>query len=396
MTVRESKNVIAIIPARGGSKGIPGKNLIDFCGKPLLSWSILQAQEAITVNQVYVSSNDNQILSIASQFGAIPIKRPQDLATDTASSEGALRHVLTEIEKSNDNDPDLIVFLQATSPLREPEDIDGAVRKLKETGADSLFSMSVLEDFCIWTEDDSGLKGLSFDPFNRGRRQERKPLYLENGSIYVFSPEILRKNNNRLGGQITMFEMPYWKSYEIDTIKDIEVCKYYFENKLLSRWEKQSQGIPIGNIDLVVYDFDGVMTDNRVIVSQNGMEAIVANRADGLGVNRINELGIPQLILSTEMNPVVQARGAKLGLEVITGCEDKKITLQIYCRQHGYDLGKVVFVGNDVNDLEAMKLVGYSVAPRDAHAHVRALARILTRAGGGEGVIKELSELFFP
>ena len=138
-----TKQTIAIIPARGGSKGIPNKNLIEFCGKPLLAWSILQAKEAKTISQVYVSSDDEEILTTAAQFGAIPIRRPKELATDASSSEEALLHALNEIEKVGTNIPDLVVFLQATSPLRTTEDIDGAVQKLIETRSDSLFSMAI-------------------------------------------------------------------------------------------------------------------------------------------------------------------------------------------------------------------------------------------------------------
>jgi YrbI family 3-deoxy-D-manno-octulosonate 8-phosphate phosphatase len=389
------KNIVAIIPARGGSKGIPKKNIMDFCGKPLLAWSILQAKEAETISQVYVSSDDQRILDIAIQFGALPIRRPKELATDKAQSEPVLMHALDEVERATGKISDLIVFLQATSPLREPKDIDGAVKRLTRTKSDSLFSMAVLEDFCAWTRRGGHLIGLTFDPLRRGRRQDRKPILLENGSIYVFRPEILRRYHNRLGGKISNFEMALWKSYEIDTIEDVDICTYYFEKKLLPYWKRKggSPKISKSNIDLIVYDFDGVMTDNRVIVLQNGTEAIIANRADGLGVDRFRELGIPQLVISTETNPVVKARAAKLGLEVIGACEDKKTALKAYCEQKGYDLGRVVYIGNDLNDLETMRMVGFPVAPSDAHPEVKGVAKFLTRSKGGEGVIRELVDI---
>jgi len=227
-------NIIAIILARGGSKGIPRKNIIDFCGKPLLAWTILQAREAKSISEVYVSSDDEQIINIATQFGAITIDRPKELATDTTTSEEALLHALDEIEKLTEESPELVVFLQATSPLRTSEDIDGAVQKLLKTDSDSLFSMTVLEDFCAWIREGSELKGLTFDPFKRGMRQDRDPVYLENGSIYIFRSQILRKYNNRLGSKIAMFEMPFWKSYEIDKMEDVGICKYFFKKNLLS------------------------------------------------------------------------------------------------------------------------------------------------------------------
>ena len=146
------------------------------------------------------------------------------------------------------------------------------------------------------------------------------------------------------------------------------------------------------DIDLIVYDFDGVMTDNRVIIFQDGTEAVIVNRADGLGIDRFRSLGIPQLILSTETNPVVKARAAKLHLEVIVSCKDKKIALENYCAQKGYDLNRVMYIGNDLNDLEVMRIVGFPVAPADAHSKIKKLAKLTTEAKGGEGVVKELSD----
>jgi YrbI family 3-deoxy-D-manno-octulosonate 8-phosphate phosphatase len=146
------------------------------------------------------------------------------------------------------------------------------------------------------------------------------------------------------------------------------------------------------DIDLMVYDFDGVMTDNRAIIFQDGTEAVVVNRADGLGVDRFRSLGIPQLILSTETNPVVKARAAKLHLEIIDSCKDKKLALKNYCAQNGYDLCKVMYVGNDLNDLDVMSIIGFPVAPADAHQEIIKIAKLITEAKGGEGVIKELSE----
>lgn len=387
-------SIIAIIPARGGSKGIPKKNTIDFYGQPLISRSIQQAKAAQHIKEVYVSTDDKEIAEVSENYGAKIIWRPAELATDTSSSEDALLHAVDQIEKQGGID--LVVFLQATSPLRDPEDIDGAIDKLITEGADSLFSAALLDDFCLWEFKDDKLRGLTFDPHNRGRRQDRKPLFLENGSIYVFRPEILRSYNNRLGGKIAIYEMPFWKSYEIDTVDQIEVCEYYFNRNLLNRWSAQkSISIKAQDIDLVVYDFDGVMTDNRVIVSQDGTEAVTVNRADGLGVDYIRSLGIPQLILSTETNPVVKARASKLKLEVIESCNNKKEALMYYCQAKGIDLQRVIYIGNDLNDLEAMSIVGIPMAPSDGHPEIKKLAKITLRAKGGEGVIKELSDYYF-
>lgn len=392
----EVQRTVAIILARGGSKGIPNKNLIAFAGKPLLAWSILQARAASAVDTVFVSSDSPAILKTADEYGATPIQRPAELSTDTASSEAALIHALNVIARLQGSDPARVVFLQTTSPLREPSDIDGAVAAFGLQGADSLFSDAVLDDFCAWHEEDGELKGKTFDPFNRGRRQDRKPLFLENGSIYVFTPALLRKTGNRLGGKIARYTMDYWKSFEVDTMENAELCEYYFRKHLLPFWQSRDLNaiLNIATIkpDLIVYDFDGVMTDNRVLVLQNGTEAVFASRADGWGIGRLRQAGFRQIILSTEANPVVSARANKLELQVFQGSGNKLRCLTTFCQSHGVTLERVLYVGNDVNDLEAMRAVGFPVAPADAHPAIIAIAKHVTRARGGEGVIKELSE----
>ena len=230
--------IICIIPARGGSKGIPGKNIIDFCGKPLLAWSILQAQQAKSVNAVYVTSDHEAILRVTEDFGAIPIRRPDELSTDAATSESALLHALDHIERERATNIDLVVFLQATSPLREPEDIDGAVQRLINEKADSLLSTGRLELYFIWHETDNGFMSLNYDYTRRQRRQDLKPQYVESGSIYVFKPHILRSMNNRLGGRITNYEMDFWKTWEIDSLEDKALCEWYFMNRLMPKFTK--------------------------------------------------------------------------------------------------------------------------------------------------------------
>lgn len=217
--------VSAIIPARAGSKGIKDKNIIDFCGKPLIAWSIEQALQSTAVEAVYVSTNGENIAETASKYGAKIIWRPEELSIDTASSESAVLHGILEIEK--ERKVDAVLFLQATSPIRDKEDIRRAVDTFKEEEVDSLFSMSILEDYCIWKKQEGELQSVSFDYRKRGRRQEREPFYLENGSIYIFKPDIIKQYGNRLGGKIGMYEMPFEHSYEIDNQRDIAICEYY-------------------------------------------------------------------------------------------------------------------------------------------------------------------------
>lgn len=150
--------------------------------------------------------------------------------------------------------------------------------------------------------------------------------------------------------------------------------------------------INIKNIDLIVYDFDGVLTDNKVLVFTDGQEAVYCNRSDGMAIGIIKNRGVRQLILSTEENGVVAARAKKLNIEVLQGLKDKRSALKDFCRTHKYNLKKVVYIGNDINDLDAMSIVGYPVAPSDANVRIKTLALIVVKAKGGDGVVRELLE----
>ena len=147
------------------------------------------------------------------------------------------------------------------------------------------------------------------------------------------------------------------------------------------------------NIELIVYDFDGVMTDNRVMVDQNGNESVMANRGDGYGVGMIRKLGVKQVILSTEVNPVVEMRAQKLNLEVIHGVSDKKQTLEKYCADRNISLDRVMYLGNDLNDIDAMKCVGIKGAPKDAEPEILEIADWISEKSGGYGVVRELARL---
>jgi len=141
---------------------------------------------------------------------------------------------------------------------------------------------------------------------------------------------------------------------------------------------------------LVIYDFDGVMTDNRAFVFQDGTEAVLVNRSDGVGVNGIRELGIAQVIVSTEVNPVVGVRGRKLRLEVFQGVADKAAAVRRLLDERGVPREQAIYVGNDVNDLGAMAEVGMPVCPADAYPEVLRVARRVLVARGGGGVVREL------
>jgi len=219
------EDTVAIILARGGSKGIPRKNIVEFCGKPLMAWSILQANEAKSVTSTWVSSDDSEILSIARDYGANAIERPADLADDRATSESGWLHAIEAIQDQG-IDIGLVVGLQVTSPLREATDLDRAIDDYYKQDCDSLLSVAILDDFLVWGLDqETGFTSINYDYRNRGRRQDRKVQYHENGSIYVFTPDLLRRHDNRLGGRVGVTVMAMWKSFQVDEPEDLELCE---------------------------------------------------------------------------------------------------------------------------------------------------------------------------
>jgi N-acylneuraminate cytidylyltransferase len=215
---------LAVIAARGGSKGIPHKNLIDLCGKPLLAWTVEQAGAATGVDMVAVSSDDDAILLTAERHGAVPVKRPEQISDDTASSESAWHHALDALDATH-GPFTRVVALQATSPIREPSDIEGALAEYEREGLDSLLSVCEIEDFFMWRKGEDGQpQSVNYDYITRRRRQEIQRRYLENGSFYVFKPHLLREGNNRLGGRIGLFVMERHKMFQIDRPEDVTLC----------------------------------------------------------------------------------------------------------------------------------------------------------------------------
>ncbi len=383
--------VHAIIPARGRSKGIPRKNIMPICGKPLLAWTIEQSLQAQRVGGTYVSTDDPEIAAVATSFGAEVILRPAELATDSASTESAVEHALSIIAGEHSIASDIVVLLQPTSPLRKPEDIDRAVDQFVREKADSLFSAARVDDFLLWEQGEKDWRSLNYDYLNRGRRQDRAPQFVENGSIYIFRPEILRREKNRLGGRISVYEMAFWQTWEIDSPDDVELVEYYLTAKIK---RDQISALKHATIDLLVFDFDGVFTDNKVFTFEDGREGVFANRGDGLAISAFKKMNIPMLILSTEKNQVVEARAKKLGVPCISGVASKKKVLQDYCKRHDIPVENILYVGNDLNDLEAMKLIGWPVCPMDAAEEVKSIATLVLARRGGEGVIRELWNYF--
>jgi len=213
----------AIIPARGGSERVPGKNLAMINGQPLISWTIALAKDSSKVARTFVTTDNTEISSVSQDYGAEVIDRPAELSCSTASSESALLHALNWLESRGDAVPEIVVFLQATSPLRRRVDIDNAVEMFLCENADSLLSVSPTPGF-LWQVRDGVPEPLSFDPENRPRSQELKDQFvIENGSLYIFKTALLRESGCRLGGKTVAYYQPAICSVDIDHLEDLEL-----------------------------------------------------------------------------------------------------------------------------------------------------------------------------
>jgi YrbI family 3-deoxy-D-manno-octulosonate 8-phosphate phosphatase len=380
---------LAIIPARGGSRGLPRKNTRPLAGVPLVGRSVRVARGADAVTRVVVSTDDAEIGNIAERYGAQVVWRPGALANETASSEDAVLHVLGQLADREGYHPDLVVMLQCTSPLTSPDDIDRAVALLATSRADSCFTAVPFFHFLWRIRSDGTAEGINHSGSKRARRQDLAPQLLENGAVYVMRTDALLAVRDRFCGKVVACEVSAARLLEIDDARDFAMAEALVSTE---RTESARDCLP-RPVQAVVFDFDGVMTDDRVHLTEDGTESAVCHRSDGHGVALLRELGIPMLILSRERNAIVTRRASKLGIECIQGVEDKLAVLEAWTEQRGVAAERLVYVGNDVTDVKCMLYAGCSACPADARRDAHAAARIVLNARGGDGAVRELCDL---
>ncbi len=379
-----AKSAIAIIPARGGSKGIPNKNLQTVGGVTLLARTISACLKSESIATVYVSTDSDDIAAVALNNGAQVIRRPADISGDTASSESALLHSLNEIEKTSSL-PKNVLFAQCTSPFITHTDIDGILDLLKDH--DSALTVTHNHAF-IWRRDNTGNAiGINHDSAIRLPRQQLDPEYKETGALYAMNIDQFRTCGHRFFGRIGMYEVPADRSMEIDEPEDL---------RLANTLEIQEKSMPsresLQAIKAVVFDFDGVMTDDQVYITETGEEMVMASRSDGMGISALKNAGLKLLILSKERNRVVARRAEKLQIEVIQACDNKLEALTEWLSKNQLPLSQCAYVGNDINDLQCMQAVKLAIAPIDAHPLATQAAHWRLTRAGGKGAIRELSD----
>lgn len=373
--------VVAVIPARGGSKGVPRKNLRRVGGVPLIGRAVEAARAAGSIDRVVVSTDDAEIAAVAREWGAEVVDRPVELSGDTASSESALLHALDALAERGVV-ARVLVFLQATSPFVDPRDLDDAVGRVLAGPETCVFSAVESWGF-LWRHGPDGMRGVNHDPARRPRRQERAPEYLETGAFYVMDAAGFRAARHRFFGRTGVAVVEERFAIEIDTEEQVRVAS------AIAPLASPVAGL---DVDALVTDFDGVHTDDSVLVGQDGAEFVTVNRGDGMGIGLLRRAGVPVLILSTETNPVVSARAAKLRVEVLQGVDDKAAALRTWLEETGIDPGRTAYLGNDVNDLACLQLVGWPLAVPEAHPRVLAAARLVLGNSGGRGAVREAAE----
>ncbi len=221
------KDVVAIISARGGSKGLKNKNLLSIDSLPMIVYTITAALMCKNIDEVYVSSESSRILSVAELYGARTILRPDELATDESSTEEVITHAISKTNSRH------YVLIQPTSPMLQSDDLSGGIIKYFDKEYDTLFSAVLTSDMLVWDED--SMYPLNYDPKNRGMRQTRKrKLLIENGAFYIFSRSGFKNHNCRLHGKIGYYKMPYWRSFQVDCVNDLKGVKALMTTKGIS------------------------------------------------------------------------------------------------------------------------------------------------------------------
>jgi N-acylneuraminate cytidylyltransferase len=402
--VTAKPEIMAVIPARGGSKGIPRKNIKNFAGFPLIAYSIQAALNSKYVTRTIVSTDDEEIANVARAFGAeVPFLRPSEFAQDTTLDFPVFENLLKTLQEIENYVPDLVIQLRPTSPIRPIHLVDEAIEiMLGDPAIDSVRGVvpSGQNPYKMWRIDPinklmTGL--LSVDgidePYNSAR-QALPDTYWQTGHIDVIRTNVILEKKSMSGDKIKPIHINPDFTVDIDKPSDWQRAEWLVWYGSLEMVVPGNKRRPLPDVvDLVVFDFDGVMTDDRVYVNQDGMEMVAANRRDGMGINQLQKAGFRMIVLSSEKNPVVEARCKKLNLPVIQGIDEKSSVLKKYLFDHNINPEQVIYIGNDINDLPCFPEVGCAFAVADAHPVAIRQADIVLRHNGGQGAVREVCDL---
>lgn len=379
---------IAFIPLRGGSKSIPLKNIKHINGRPLVYWVLDAATTCEHIEKVFVSTDSEEIKNVVEKYKSnkiLVVGRSRETAEDYSSTESAM------LEFANKYDFKNMVLIQATSPLLEHEDLEKGFKMLLNGKYDSILSVVRQKRFIWGKNPDGSFYPQNYEIQNRPLRQNFEGYLVENGAFYITSRERLLESKCRISGNIGIVEMKEESYFEIDEPSDWIIVAELLKNKKRNNSELKEI---LKNIKLLITDSDGVLTDGGMYYTENGDELKKFNTKDGMGVQLLRENGIKTAIITGENAESVIRRGKKLNIdEVHLGVKEKAPLVRELAQKYDISLSQVAYIGDDINDLEAIKIVGFGCSVQDSTEEVKKVSRYITKAKGGQGALREVAEL---
>ncbi|MFT7284310.1 cytidylyltransferase domain-containing protein [Nonlabens sp.] len=374
---------IGFIPLREGSKGIPGKNKKKLLGRPLFCW-VLGAAIASNLDEVYVYTDDEDILSFIDKeyhwtHKVKTVKRSEQTATDTASTEMAIMEFVNGLKSSFD----VFCLLQATSPFTTAIDINNTLDAvINGKNYDSALTVVNTHRF-TWHADGTPK---NYDIFNRPRRQDFEGLLIENGACYVTTHSALRESKNRISGNIATVPMTEQSLTEIDSLTDWKIVEELLAARL--KLQKQSE-----RITHLILDVDGVFTDGCIYYGADGEMMKKFDMRDGMGLEILRQYGVEVMVMTSENSKIVASRMKKLKIEdVFLGVKDKYSLLSRIVRDRNLSFSQIAYMGDDVNDLANMCAAGWSLAPANATQPIKNHADVILQNDSANGAIREATE----
>jgi N-acylneuraminate cytidylyltransferase len=361
--------IVAVIPALTEAAVRP------FAGRRLAEHALAAARQARQVSRVVVWTRDDALTAAAASLGADVIMP----AAATAEPARLLADCLRELSERDGLAPSLALLLDPLHPLVTAPEIEAAIEHQLRCGADTLVTVAAI-DAPLWIEHDGGLAEQL--PGSGAART-----LVESSAIIGVRAGVFVQTQALPAGRTVLFELPPIAALRLDRGLDWTSGEAVFR----ARGATAARAL-LRHVRLLVFDFDGVMTDNRVVVFEDGREAVLCNRSDGLGLERLRASGLPMAVISKEVNPVVAARCRKLKLPCEQGINDKLAVLQRLAAERGVALTETAFVGNDLNDLACLTAVGVPIAPADAYPEVLRVCSIVTAAPGGAGAVREICD----
>lgn len=373
---------VAFIPVRGGSKSIPLKNIREIAGHPLVYWVVKAACECPCLDRVFVSTDHEGIKKTVESFGfgklAVCGRSPQT-ASDYASTESAM------LEFAQKQEFDNIVLIQATSPLLTSSDLERGFKTFAMPDTDSVLSVVRQKRF-FWKETEGFVVPDNYDVYHRPMRQNFEGCLVENGAFYITSKKQLLASRNRVSGNIRAVEMPEETYYEIDEVSDWKII----ESIMAERKEVQPKST-IPDIKMFLTDCDGCLTDGGMYFTQQGEEIKKFHTYDGMGFQLLREKGIITGIITGESNPLVECRAKKIQADILKmGVRDKLPVVKKICDTYGISMEHVAYVGDDMNDYEVIKAVGFGCSVKNASDMIKSVSKYTAKKQGGDGAVREI------